>query len=67
MTEPTPAPAPNVNDIAPAEEENAPEGGADTTHFTEEQTGLDPDQVSPVQDASKDEETDKLHDTDTNS
>ena len=63
MTIPTPASTPDVNNTVPAEDENPAEGGNDT-HFTEEQAGLDPDNVSPTQDATKDEEADKLFNTD---
>jgi len=66
MTLPTSAPVPDPNNTGPAEDENPPEGGHDTTHFTEEQQGTeDPETVSPTQDASKDEEKGALRDTDT--
>lgn len=64
MSEPTPEPVPTQS--ADVEDENPAEDGADT-HFTEEQGGLDPDAVSPTQDASKGEEKGTLHDTDTES
>lgn len=64
MTQPTPEPVPTQS--ADAEDENPAADGADT-HFGEEQAGLANDNVSPTQDASKDEESDKLYDTDKNS
>lgn len=65
MTEPTPAPTPDVNDTAPAEDENPAEGGSDQTHYTEEQAGLDPDFVSPSQDAGDLPKDEPLENTDT--
>jgi hypothetical protein len=65
MTQPTPAATPDPDNTQPAETEsgNPGEGGHDT-HFGEEQAGLDPDVVTPAQDATKDEEKGALHDTD---
>lgn len=64
MTIPTPEPVPTQS--ANVEDENPAEDGADT-HFGEEQAGLENDNVSPTQDASKDEQSDKLYDTDKDS
>lgn len=61
MTLPTPEPDPATS--ADAEDENPAVDGSDT-HFSEEQAGLDHDDVSPTQDATKDEQKDKLYDTD---
>lgn len=54
---------PDPDDTTEAEVDNPAEGGNDA-NFGEEQAGLDPDVVTPVTDASKDEEKDKLENTD---
>lgn len=66
MSEPTPEAVPDPNNTSLAEDENPAEGGSDQTHYTEEQAGLDHDVVTPIQDASLDEQKhDTLPNTDT--
>lgn len=64
MSTPTPAATPDPNDTDIAGE-NAENPAEDQENEFSDQQGQDPDNVSPSQDASKDEEHDKLFDTDT--
>lgn len=57
MTTPTPAPTPDVNNTGLAEDENAAQGGSNPDAEFSDQEGQDPDNVSPDQDASKNEES----------